>query len=51
MFLVSSSKQIEKELIRDLVFVFQGIDGAILKSDAKGNYEVVGNVSKIGVSS
>ncbi|XP_021963401.1 gamma-tubulin complex component 3 [Folsomia candida] len=35
-----SPRQIEKDLIRDLIFVFQGIDGAMIKCDAKGNFNV-----------
>jgi len=40
-----SSKSIEKELIKDLVFVFQGIDGNLVKINPKGMFEIVTRVS------
>jgi len=43
--LASSSQQMESELIRNLIYVFQGIDGDMIKfNTTKSCYEIVAKV-------
>lgn len=41
---VTSTKSMERDLIRDIVFILQGIDGNNIKTTSKGTFEIVTKV-------